>query len=62
MSKGNVKRNRSSGSLTHDLTGLMAIHHFEDIVVREQSAAKKAVQRKDAVVERPGEQYRQVMS
>lgn len=43
--------------LTQDLAGLMAIHHFEDIVVREQSATGEDVRRKDAVIERLGEQY-----
>ena len=43
--------------LTHDLAGLMAIHHLEDIVVREQSTAAEDVRRKDAVIERLGEQY-----
>ncbi len=43
--------------LTQDLAGLMAIHHFEDIVVREQSAAKEDIHRKDAVIERLGEHY-----
>ena len=43
--------------LTQDLAGLMAIHHFEDIVVREQSASEEDVRRKDAVIERLGEYY-----
>ena len=43
--------------LTQDLAGLMAIHHFEDIVVREQSAAEEDIRRKDAVIERLGENY-----
>ncbi len=44
-------------SLLQDLAGMMAIHHFEDIVVHEQSAAEENVRRKDAVIERLGEQY-----
>lgn len=43
--------------LTQDLAGLMAIHHFEDIVVREQSAAQEDIRRKDEVIDRLGEQY-----
>lgn len=43
--------------LTQDLAGLMAIHHFEDIVVREQSAAEEDIRRKDAVIERLDEHY-----
>lgn len=43
--------------LTQDLAGLMAIHHFEDIVVREQSAAQDDIRRKDEVIDRLGEQY-----
>ena len=43
--------------LTQDLAGLMAIHHFEDIVIREQSAAQTDMRRKDAVIERLGEHY-----
>ncbi|MEO8973014.1 MAG: DUF1464 family protein [Ktedonobacteraceae bacterium] len=43
--------------LTQDLAGLMAIHHFEDIVVREQSASAEDIRRKDAVIERLGEHY-----
>ncbi|HLX39159.1 MAG TPA: DUF1464 family protein [Ktedonobacteraceae bacterium] len=44
-------------SLTQDVAGLMAVHHFEDIVVREQSVSEEDVRRKDAVIERLGEQY-----
>jgi predicted butyrate kinase (DUF1464 family) len=44
-------------SLLQDLAGMMAIHHFEDIVVHEQSAAEENLRRKDAVIERLGEQY-----
>ncbi|MHB8596248.1 MAG: DUF1464 family protein [Ktedonobacteraceae bacterium] len=43
--------------LTQDLAGLMAIHHFEDIVVREQSAAQEDIRRKAEVIDRLGEQY-----
>ncbi len=43
--------------LTQELAGLMAIHHVEDIVVREQSAAQEDVRRKDEVIDRLGEQY-----
>jgi predicted butyrate kinase (DUF1464 family) len=43
--------------LTQDLAGLMAIHHFEDIVVREQSTSEEDIRRKDAVIERLGEYY-----
>ncbi len=43
--------------LTQNLAGLMAIHHFEDIVVREQSAAQEDIHRKDEVIDRLGEQY-----
>jgi predicted butyrate kinase (DUF1464 family) len=43
--------------LTQDLAGLMAIHHFEDIVVREQSSAQEDIRRKDEVIDRLGEQY-----
>ena len=44
-------------SLLQDLAGMMAIHHFEDIVVHEQSATEGNIRRKDAVIERLGEQY-----
>lgn len=43
--------------LTQDVAGLLAVHHIEDIVVREQSAAEESVSRKDAVIERLEEQY-----
>jgi predicted butyrate kinase (DUF1464 family) len=43
--------------LWQDLAGMMAIHHCEDIVVREQSATERDIRRKDMVIERLGEQY-----
>lgn len=43
--------------LTQDMAGLLAIHHIEDIVVREHSSSVESIRRRETVIERLGEQY-----
>jgi hypothetical protein len=43
--------------LTYDLAGLMAVHHFEDIVISHQSGSSEAALCKDEVIQRLGDLY-----
>lgn len=43
--------------LTLDLAGLMAVHHFEDIVISQQPGSAEAVVCKEAVLQRLGDLY-----
>jgi hypothetical protein len=43
--------------LTYDLAGLMAVHHFEDIVISQQSGSAEAALCKEEVIQRLGDIY-----